>query len=257
MKTQKIIEVWDSFNPHLANQVTKYNAIDFNRKLSVFFCPGPFYSYVFDFAQFKFSKVSDSYQHIIGLDPETLTMDLFLSRIHPEDLDFFSRCEQRIGKFLFEEIDTHQILDYKVSYCFRIRISDGTYRLFLHQAMGVTLDDSNKLGMVLGIHSDISHITQVNNKKLSFFGLGKSKSFTNIDVYETENKGISEGINLFTKREIEIIRLLSEGADSNEIATILAISSGTVKKHRENILNKAKVKNTVQLIAMVVREGWI
>jgi len=49
-------------------------------------------------------------------------------------------------------------------------------------------------------------------------------------------------------REIEIIKLLSQGFDTIEIAEKLFISKHTVSTHRKNILNKTGVNNTTQLV---------
>jgi len=43
----------------------------------------------------------------------------------------------------------------------------------------------------------------------------------------------------FTFKEIEVIRLLKKGYSTKEIAEILNKSFFTIKKHRENISNKA------------------
>ncbi len=60
-----------------------------------------------------------------------------------------------------------------------------------------------------------------------------------------------------TKREIEIIKLLSEELSSNEIAKKLYISPGTVETHRHNILKKLKVKSTIGVIKFGIRAGII
>lgn len=54
------------------------------------------------------------------------------------------------------------------------------------------------------------------------------------------------------EREIEIIKLLSKGFTSNEIAEKLFISEHTVKTHRKNILRKTDLKNTSQLMQFAI-----
>jgi len=53
----------------------------------------------------------------------------------------------------------------------------------------------------------------------------------------------------FTARELEVLRLMAEGATSVEIAARLSISVHTVKNHRKNLLRKAHCRNAGQLIA--------
>jgi DNA-binding NarL/FixJ family response regulator len=51
-----------------------------------------------------------------------------------------------------------------------------------------------------------------------------------------------------TKRETEIIRMISEELTNSEIADRLGISSRTVDTHRRNLLQKLDVKNTAGLV---------
>jgi DNA-binding NarL/FixJ family response regulator len=51
-----------------------------------------------------------------------------------------------------------------------------------------------------------------------------------------------------TKREVEIIRLVCQGLSSREIATKLFLSEFTINTHRKNILRKADIRNTAELI---------
>ncbi len=54
-----------------------------------------------------------------------------------------------------------------------------------------------------------------------------------------------------TKRQIEIICLVSQGLSNKEIAKKLHISESTVKKHLYSIFKKLKVKNRIQAIQWI------
>jgi DNA-binding NarL/FixJ family response regulator len=62
---------------------------------------------------------------------------------------------------------------------------------------------------------------------------------------------------IFSHREREVIELLSQGRSSKEIADTLFITERTVESHRKNMIEKAKVKNTVELIAFAASLGII
>lgn len=51
-----------------------------------------------------------------------------------------------------------------------------------------------------------------------------------------------------TRREAEILKLVSEGATTTVIATKLFISPQTVETHRKNVMQKFKVNNSAALI---------
>jgi two-component system response regulator NreC len=60
-----------------------------------------------------------------------------------------------------------------------------------------------------------------------------------------------------TKREIQIIRAISEGLNNKQISERLYISDRTVNTHRTNIMQKMNVKNSVELVVKAMREKLI
>jgi DNA-binding NarL/FixJ family response regulator len=56
-----------------------------------------------------------------------------------------------------------------------------------------------------------------------------------------------------TEREIEIIKLLSEGLSYKEVACQLNISTRTVETHKNNILEKLELKNTIELVKFAIK----
>jgi DNA-binding NarL/FixJ family response regulator len=58
-------------------------------------------------------------------------------------------------------------------------------------------------------------------------------------------------------RELEIIRKLSEGLTSSQIAEVLYISEHTVKTHRKNILKKLDLHSSSELIQYALNNGII
>ncbi|MBX5467439.1 MAG: response regulator transcription factor [Firmicutes bacterium] len=60
-----------------------------------------------------------------------------------------------------------------------------------------------------------------------------------------------------TAREIEVLKLVGEGASNREIASRLFISENTVKNHLRNILQKLHFENRVQAAAYAIRHGLV
>jgi DNA-binding NarL/FixJ family response regulator len=58
-------------------------------------------------------------------------------------------------------------------------------------------------------------------------------------------------------REMEIVRLIVEGATNKEIAQKLFIAENTVKVHVKNILTKLELRNRQQLVAYAVLRNWV
>src|SRR5688572_1193736 len=63
--------------------------------------------------------------------------------------------------------------------------------------------------------------------------------------------------NYLTKREIEIIQLLSEEHDSVEVAELLCISRNTVDTHRKNIMRKINTRSVVGIVRFAYKNGLI
>lgn len=62
---------------------------------------------------------------------------------------------------------------------------------------------------------------------------------------------------LFTKREIEVLKCIVSGLDCKDIAARLFISEHTVSSHRKNMLHKVNVKNAAELVNFAVSNGII
>lgn len=81
-----------------------------------------------------------------------------------------------------------------------------------------------------------------------------------------ENKETTSGMNaieyrkplhLLTKRECQVLQLLSEGQSNRRIAETLVISEKTVKNHVSNILQKMEVNDRTQAVVTAIRNGWV
>jgi DNA-binding NarL/FixJ family response regulator len=59
--------------------------------------------------------------------------------------------------------------------------------------------------------------------------------------------------NVLTKREIEIVQLLSSGKSNKEIATDRNISLRTAETHRANIMNKLHLHSVQDLVRYALR----
>ena len=58
-----------------------------------------------------------------------------------------------------------------------------------------------------------------------------------------------------SKRERQVFKLIAEGKTTDEIADMLTISPKTVAKHRMNIMEKLRLKNTATLVRYAARIG--
>lgn len=227
------------------------------------FCPGPYYYYIIDSPTLSLEMVSPSTLDLLGIAPEQLSIGKILDLIHPDDLDYFYRCEDVVAHFLKNCITPDKVVKYKISYCLRERVRENAYKLFLLQTLTIKITENGALLKVFGTHTDISHIVTENNRRMSLIGLYGEPSFMEIDVFAAdvfENftpYNLSYKSNAFTHREIEVIKLLSLGMSTEEIASNLNIAYQTGVTHRKNLLRKSGLKNTTELVADCIRKGFI
>ena len=73
----------------------------------------------------------------------------------------------------------------------------------------------------------------------------------------TEKKNPGEETGQLTPSELEIVRLISEGLTTKEIALRKYISFHTVISHRKNIFRKLGVSSVSELIMYAIKSGWI
>jgi two-component system response regulator DesR len=66
-----------------------------------------------------------------------------------------------------------------------------------------------------------------------------------------------EGDVLVTQRELDVVRLVAEGASAREIAGRLFLSEGTVRNYTSNMINKCGARNRVDLVRIAYDRGWL
>jgi DNA-binding NarL/FixJ family response regulator len=62
---------------------------------------------------------------------------------------------------------------------------------------------------------------------------------------------------VLTPREREVFQLLAVGKANKEVASVLDLSLGTVKKHRENLQRKLDCHSAAELARLAIREGLL
>jgi DNA-binding NarL/FixJ family response regulator len=67
----------------------------------------------------------------------------------------------------------------------------------------------------------------------------------------------SEANPALSRRELEILQLLSEGLTTQQMADQLIVSKRTIETHRQNILDKTGSKNTAALVRHAMAQGYL
>lgn len=70
-----------------------------------------------------------------------------------------------------------------------------------------------------------------------------------------DNPKTTDAFGLLTEREIEVLKMFADSYSNGEIADKLFISVRTVESHKNNIMHKANLKNTVELIKFAIKNN--
>ena len=80
----------------------------------------------------------------------------------------------------------------------------------------------------------------------------------NLNLNISINKeSVTKNTPLLTKREIQVLKMLTKGKTNAQIANTLIISPYTVKAHVANILHKLEVEDRVQAAVKAIAEKII
>jgi len=246
--------IWDRYSLVLKNDYKDISIPNVERYLADAFALGPYYYYVLNVTDSTLSNFNPDILTLHGLNEFPEHLKEIIDLIHPDDLPFVLEAEAWTIEIMLTIGYEHQ-LHLKTGYCFRMLIANGTYELFNHQAMHTAKDENGRLVQALNIHTNINLITTTNNYIATVSGIGYRNDFYQkaFKIEKIEDK-LDERL---TKRELEILLLLTRSYTDKEIAEILCISYHTVRTHHKNILKKTKSKNSFELLKRSLENGYL
>lgn len=142
-------------------------------------------------------------------------------------------AELRFFNFL-RHVPRHTRPDYYLVSKLRMKAATGDTIDVIHRMYYIYADDSETVTHALCLYG-----------RIAFDFNGKSmvvNSFTGV----SEELTVSGDQSILSRREKQVLTLIDSGKRSHEIAEILSISKNTVSRHRQEILAKLQVKNSME-----------
>ncbi len=142
-------------------------------------------------------------------------------------------AELRFFNFL-RHVPRHARPDYYLVSKLRMKAATGDTIDVIHRMYYIYADDSETVTHALCLYG-----------RPTFDFIGKNRivnSFTGI----SEELTASGDSSILSRREKQVLTLIDSGKRSYEIANILSISKNTVSRHRQQILAKLQVKNSME-----------
>ena len=258
----KIAHYWKSTYSSKVKQSQKFDIPRHFKKMAGLMAPGKSYFYIANFHTLELELISDSVKDFTGHQPEEVDLTMLLSLALPEEIESLQNKEKLIKTFMIDFLCKSEMLDYKVMYTYKLKDYKGEKRVMLHQASILSMTPDNNFVHVFSIHTDISHLARCSTEDVSFINVNGGKDYLNVcsrkGTFDPDKLIAEPDIkNKLSEREIEIVRKMSHGLSSEEIAKDLCISPFTVRTHRKNILKKTHSKNSSQLIANCIATGIV
>ena len=124
----------------------------------------------------------------------------------------------------------------------------------------ILTSDTSEASLVKGIRAGVAgYLTKdraLDDVVQALRAVGRGGSILTDDQISRVPQGDVEGGQL-TQREVEILRLLAGGRDTQAIADDLTISSNTVRTHLQNIFAKIGAHSKLEAVATARRRGLI
>jgi two-component system response regulator DegU len=100
------------------------------------------------------------------------------------------------------------------------------------------------------IHPKVTHNLINEYRRLA----SDDKPETEIGFREVEYR---RPLHLLTRRECEVLQLMTDGKSNRAIGEALYISEKTVKNHVSNILQKMNMNDRTQAVVEAIKNGWV
>ena len=130
-----------------------------------------------------------------------------------------------------------------------------------------TFDDEETIEKALASGADGYILKEMEDAKVisSVKSVYDGMSIFGGGVYRVMKKRMENGLpsqtvpdseeGVLTSRDLEVVRLVSQGYDNKEIATALYLAEGTVRNQISKILEKLELKDRTQLAVYAVKHG--
>ena len=208
-------------------------------------------TFVVDVYKCRYAYDSPNFVDLLGYDAHKIATlerqgDYLESRIHPDDREQLLILQIKLSQFIYS-LPPEQRNDYSNIYSFRVLNARQQYVRVVsrHQVLEQTID--GKAWLVIG-NMDISPDQQeAETVDCTVLNLKNGEMFSPSPSLQTFNP--------LTKREAEILRLIQKGLLSKEIADKLCVSIHTVNIHRQNLLRKLGVQNSIEAIRIGYETG--
>lgn len=212
--------------------------------------PSASFLFVFDFIKMKYLFVSESVKDITGYSAKQWRdggIDWIVTTLYEQDAKRLTKLHAALFNFYYT-IPIPERKHYKYAYEYHLVRKDGMPIWLLQQGSFIEICADGKPAITFDILTDITQFKKDKGMRLTMSKDNKNGCVLYFPI---------EGDVVFSKREIEILNLISLGLSSKKIGDRLYISSHTVDTHRRNMLKKTAKKDSTELVYYAKENGLL
>jgi DNA-binding CsgD family transcriptional regulator len=195
--------------------------------------------YIHDFKKAVITEIRGM-KDVLGWKHNEMSIRELFHIIHKDDRFLvYDITRYIIEKIMAEKLMPNALEDI-LCLTYRMATADGNHKMILRQSSIIEKTSDGIPTKALSICTDIDYFDAPS--KVRFHSVGIYNNIVNFEDYISKNK--PKKMHVFTRREVELLNLLSQGLTSRQISDILFISEHTVHKHISNMKVKASSRNT-------------
>ncbi len=174
----------------------------------------------------------------------------FYGTIYPDDLAFVLDTEIMVYEFL-QTLPLHERLNYRLIYEFRLLGAENNLYRIINQLKIFEYDKFGNSWLLLVKSNLMPGMLHCETLRRSMI----NRQTKELCLFLDENGNKPQ--QLLTKREQEILALIAQGLDNTYISEKLFISTCTLSKHKQNIIEKTQTANIIQALSYATILGLI
>lgn len=192
-------------------------------------------SYIYNGALAKELGLSDSG---MNQEIESIWEDEIYAKVHPDDLDARHLLELKFFHLL-KKTPIAQRSNYRTHSIIRMLNNRNEYIPVLHRTFYQLSSSNGSLWLALCLYNFATDI----DTRQGFGGIIQNTATGEIISQNSKSAG-----DILSPRERQVLSLIEQGYASKEIATKLSISKNTIDRHRQNIMDKLRVNNSIEAL---------
>lgn len=192
--------------------------------------------------------------HEVWIEGNTL---FFAENIHPDDR-FFVLSAFKLAVEKIEQLPYERQASVRLNIYARMLDANNKYRWVLIQMPRLYINKQDRTTVGFILVTDLSHLEFLNRPIL----MTLTDKVNNQNQYfhiaeDLKELVVADDLPNITKREQEILKLITKGLNTPAISDKLCLSYHTVENHKRNLRRKTGVKTSAELIDYVWRNNLI